>query len=462
MKSFKKRLKDEFDNYSPALKKEILDAPICVDGKSDVYQGDGTIAKSRKTIYISIVAFLLIASLTLMYAFGVFSGKGKVNKFAFTLEINPAVSFITDEDGVVTEVKALNEDADVILCSDSVMQEIKNTSLESAIVVYTDYAVQLGYIDVNSSENAVRFSYLEQEITEIKQKAVDGLEKYFKDKGILSVVVEEELDVESFAKRNGIDVKEDVKQIVEQLEKLPNYFRSREVDNGSASDIKTLYEEKVIATYVLEMVKEQLLNNVDNITKNVQKLAQIKQLQFEIIFHKDNPLFIPSDYWTVIENYNGQYTEEFGKLINDMQRMLNEYSQEYGVMIQSLDELNDAWNMYSVFDGVDVAEILYSLSAEDFIGSKEQFIDMLENVGYNVNVISELIKTPETAEEYMEKFKIMLNKEHDLKKQENKDIYEQEREKISDEKYLENKNSIKEIYGSLSGYFEQIKNKPKK
>lgn len=462
MKSFKKRIKDEFNNYSPKLDKEILDAPILVDADSNVYQNNGTIAKRKTGVLVSIVAFLVATSFALMYAFGLFSGKGKVGAYAFTLEINPAVSFITDSYGVVTDVKALNDDADVILCSDGVQNELKNIQLSDAIVIYTDYAVQLGYIDAQDTQNAVRFSYTEQGESQIKQTAIEGLEKYFKQKGIVSVVVEEQLDLDKFAERNGVSTAGDLQTLVQELKKLPDTFGGRDINGSSIEDIKATYEQKVIGSYVFDTVKEQLIQSAERITENVSKLAKIQEKQLEIIVHKDNPYIIPVDYWTLKENYKEHFAPEFDALMRDMQKLLDEYHRDFGVLINSLQDLDKACQTYSAFMGVNVMEMLSSLKSEDFIGDTDKFLEMLQSVGYDVEGLKELTSIPETEEEYLEKSKEILNRKHEARKEEHKEAYGQEREQISDDDYRENSDKIEKEYGSLTDYFEHIKNKPKK
>lgn len=461
MKSFKKRIKDEFNNHSPSLRREVFDAPICVDVNSEVYQNNGTIAKRRNCIIISMLAVLMAVSFSLMYVFGVFSGKGKADKYVFTLEINPAVSFITDSYGVVTDVKALNDDADVILCSDEVIAELKNVPLSEALVIYTDYAVQLGYIDAQSTQNAVRISYTEQTEAQLKQIAVNGLEKYFKEKGIVSVVAFEELDVDKLAERNGVEGTGDVEQLVEELKKFPDHFVARNVGGKLPEEIKAIYEEKIISAHVFDKVKQQLLDCADRIADNVEKLVEIYSLQSEIVVHQDNPYFIPVDYWTLKENYNGHYTPEFDNLMQTMQRLLDNYHRDFGVLINSIGDLSRVYNVYSALLNVEVEEVFAGLEVEDFIDESQNFVEILKNVGCNTEGLTELLSVPETAEEYFEKSKAMLNQMHKDRKEQNKDAYGQEREQISDEDYRENANSIEKEYGSLSDYFEQIKKKSK-
>ena len=73
-------------------------------------------------------------------------------RFAFTLEINPAVTFITDGDGKVEKVASSNRDADIILSDGETASAMTGKSLAEAVAVYTDRAAMLGYLDLGRSK----------------------------------------------------------------------------------------------------------------------------------------------------------------------------------------------------------------------------------------------------------------------------------------------------------------------
>ncbi len=74
------------------------------------------------------------------------------------MEINPSVSFSTDGNGVVTGVRASNRDADVLLASKEITENLVGKNIGDAVKLYVDYAAQAGYIDLNEIGSAVRVS----------------------------------------------------------------------------------------------------------------------------------------------------------------------------------------------------------------------------------------------------------------------------------------------------------------
>lgn len=99
---------------------------------------------------------IIFSSLLLLVSIVVFNGcqiQSNVVKAAnayITLDINPSIEIITDEEGLVAQVNALNEDAQVLL----VDTDFTKKTIEETVEEIINLATELGYIDI-TAENAI-------------------------------------------------------------------------------------------------------------------------------------------------------------------------------------------------------------------------------------------------------------------------------------------------------------------
>lgn len=115
------------------------------------------------------------------------------SKTLVTLSINPEIGLFVDENNKVTDVIALNNDADILLEDVDVTGE----DIEEATEVIVDESVEAGYIDSEDQDAEVRLdveSDDETQETEIKEKVKKQINTYFLNKGIFGKVSTDTLD----------------------------------------------------------------------------------------------------------------------------------------------------------------------------------------------------------------------------------------------------------------------------
>ncbi|MFW6299113.1 MAG: anti-sigma-I factor RsgI family protein, partial [Bacillota bacterium] len=71
-----------------------------------------------------------------------------------TVDINPSVEFIVNEDDEIESYSALNEDGEVVIAD----LDLEGKDYEEALDIYLEEATELGYIDVDADDNAVYVS----------------------------------------------------------------------------------------------------------------------------------------------------------------------------------------------------------------------------------------------------------------------------------------------------------------
>ncbi|MFP4286271.1 MAG: hypothetical protein ACLFRI_01120 [Candidatus Izemoplasmataceae bacterium] len=88
------------------------------------------------------------------------------------VDVNPSIEFIVDEDNEVESFNLLNEDAEIVM-ADIIADEIDFIGMDAneALEIFLDYALELGYIDVNATDNVILVTVVgEDEDTETSRK----------------------------------------------------------------------------------------------------------------------------------------------------------------------------------------------------------------------------------------------------------------------------------------------------
>lgn len=110
-----------------------------------------------------------------------------------SLRINPEIELVADEDGNVVAANAINEDGEVVLADLVLVGKTVAEAGES----FTDKAVELGYLDLDS-EGATVYTNVESTDADAAEKVKAGLadriNRYFDNNGIYGRVSAETLD----------------------------------------------------------------------------------------------------------------------------------------------------------------------------------------------------------------------------------------------------------------------------
>ncbi len=477
MKNFKKLLNDEFEAASPELSEEVKNAPI-ITGKEAVEievaarYGNTVAAESKRKLYIgaAFIAVLIALVFAVLAATGTFNKGGVTIKtdYVFAYEINPAVAFVTDENGVVKNVSSLNKDADVVLSDEETADKIKNVPLETAVVTYTEAVAKLGYLDIKKSEtkeslSAVRISFAES-ADKIISSVKSSLEEFFKSHGIFSAVVDDKVDVKELCSRVNVEYDEEggLKSLSDTLENTDNTYYGKVNKNATEAEIKDLYENEIVGSDILDIVRGGLIENLNKIKKNAEMLKNIYDLNNKIMAHADNPMRfgkLAADFWT-LKKWPGldyDYGEEFSALMSETNLAVEEYKEYFNKELKSSDDLEEAGNVYKnlgdVF-GAGIEAILKNFTSEDFIVSPEKFISLLKLIGIDVSDIESVINSvPTTVEKYIAEMKFAVSMLKTARYEKFSAVYEEARNEITTADYDKYINRIISSYGSLTNFW---------
>lgn len=458
MKSWKKRFNEEFDHIAPPLREDVKNAPIvtATDTKIPVVKTKPPLFKR----YLGAGSALAAVAIAIVFAFiGIFKAPAPpppaFDHFVFTLEINPAVAFVTDADGTVQRITSLNEDADILLSDPALTEKVKNKPLTEAIVAYTDEAAKLGYLDLSAAQSAVRLSSSTETDGNLLSAVSGSLKEYFMTNGIYAVVVENRADVKELCGRLGVAETSDLKELTDALCRLSDRFGERVEEDADAEELQSLYRTYIMGLQTFETVRDKLLKNLNDILLNAQMLQQIARCNYEIMMHKDNPSLLPLDYWRVKKYQGESESEEFTALMRKMEDLLRTYEEKFGVTINDTDELTSAVNVYSFLSGLDLETVFSSLSLSDFQSSAEKYIGILKNIGCDVGGLETLLRVPTTVQEYIAQLETMWTARFRSRAEAYRSIYEQPRRAITEADYGAFVNEITEKYGSLENFWNK-------
>lgn len=462
MKSWKKRLNEEFEAAVPALSREVLNAPV-QSVKEEEKPRAKKISPLKKRLFFGsgFAAAALAIVFTVLGVTGVFAPPAapKLAGGVYTLEINPAVVFVTAENGKVLSVKSLNEDADVVLSDEKTRDKLINAPINEAVVAYTDAVVKAGYIDITKRENAVKLSYVEWVGEDRLNSVTESLQDYFKQKGVYAAIVEKFLTKRELCEKVGVAVTNKTDELFNELESLSAFFADRSVKNASTEELQNLYNEYIVGKSTLEYVKKELISRISDIAEGALLLKEIGVCNAKIFTSIYNPgLIINYDYWRIKSTPNLTYKEEFAALIKEMDGLIDEYEQKFGKKIATSDEYNAVRDAFSAFQDVNIKDFLTSLTVADFRSSLGEYITVLKNIGYDTSALETIINAPQTAEEYFGQLRVVTRQTLLSREKGFENVYSAPREQISATDYDDYISEIIAKYGSLEKFWENIKN----
>lgn len=119
------------------------------------------------------------------------------------VDINPSIEFVVDEEGNVESYTLLNEDAEIVAAD----LDFEGMAYEEALDLYLESAVETGYLDVNSDDNAI-FITADGEDEAFNENVNEHVKSHLEERGIGAAVMGGGID-ESYrelAEEHDIDV----------------------------------------------------------------------------------------------------------------------------------------------------------------------------------------------------------------------------------------------------------------
>ncbi len=435
MKNWKKQWKQELDAILPDLSPAVRQEPIPNGPKKT------KVLSPKKWSISSISAAACIAVMILagiLFGGQLFPSENDFVVSAVTLEINPEVTFITDENGTVSTVISLNSDADLILSDDARLAELVNIPLATAVERFVEYAAKAGFLDLNAPD-AVRLSATGDCAEEWLTASHLAVEGYFSEMNIPSVVLSEFVELERFCERSGIEAMSTKEALEAWTKNTSSLLVAREGENKEESTLHSTYRTDIIEG----ICKEELLLSIQSYSADLLAIDQLYLRIFAISF---------SDYFSIKENGLPPFLvsdpEEVNRLVAEMDTALADFTVKYNKVIDSREALAaETENVAETVAGL-LAEFsrLWESSIDDALG-------FMQMSGFSVNarVQALLEANPIDAESFLSAMKDAYTFRFDSLTAAAENTYTADRSPVDPTL----KEQLIAQYGSLEAFFNQ-------
>lgn len=454
---WKKKWTRELDAALPELRADVRSYPISVPKENAERQTSRAIPYRRLLVGAAAVLLLCLCVLPLLLPLGEDAPPAVTpTRTLVTLHINPAAAFATDGEGKVTQIRAVNADADVILAHEGFLEQAIGLPLADAVVLFTDLAAQLGYLDLDTAGDAICLRVCEGASTHAEE-AVGSLEQYFCQRGARIAVAEEEISGEDFSRLIGAEESAgNTENLFLSLAEGAALFCERTAEQVGNEELSSYYESTVLHHELKTVLQNSLLAHLGDFAEHAAALVRLTEKSTAVLLHEDNPGLFIKNYWHLAEQGGSEdYTPAFAACMAEMKAELDAYEVAYGRRIESIGDLL-ALSEESIRWSVEqLVLLLENFSGEIFMEHAEILLGRLELIGEDTEELKSLMTPPKTLEEFLSKSRLALELEFDALAESHREGYGQERPAINDEDYRDFLRGIEEKYGSLAAFWEE-------
>lgn len=163
-----------------------------------------------------------------------------------TLDINPSIELVIDENDKVVDTVTLNEDADIAYSDVNLIGKTIEDATESIV----DTAIDLGYITEISDTNAVNVtSYAEDDTRRenLNKKIVSNLNNHFEVRKFYILLIENGLDEELKTKAESYDIAYGKMLLISRAMQLDTTLVESDLVNLSVKEIQSKIKTVAVA-----------------------------------------------------------------------------------------------------------------------------------------------------------------------------------------------------------------------
>ena len=194
------------------------------------------------------------------------------------LDINPSVEILTDEDGLVTQVNALNEDAELLL----VDTDFVGKTVEETVEAIVTLALDMGFLDF-SAENAIVVTTVgdnEEDTEELETKIRDRIRDFSDKKGMSMEVIQarQEATAEMIALAESLGISVGKLKLIQMA---MQFDETLTVEVGATMAVKDL--NAIVKTNRMEMkefIGEQLRDRFFEFRQEARGEFAVSRIQF--------------------------------------------------------------------------------------------------------------------------------------------------------------------------------------
>jgi hypothetical protein len=205
-----------------------------------------------------------------------------------SVDINPSVQFVTDEDGEVIGVSASNDDGELILVGE--VENLLGLSVEEATERIVTLAIEFGYLNPDALEtdpNAVTITTMlqnqnEQEEDELRQRVKTRVQNFFKNNGIFGRVITDADLTGAVAEAEALGVSVGRYKLIKSVQAVYPELTDQEALELEVKELMQMLREMATEQKAQERVQKRI-DLVEHFNQKVQELqAEIAIVQTEL------------------------------------------------------------------------------------------------------------------------------------------------------------------------------------
>ena len=364
----------------------------------------------------------------------------------YVVEINPTILVEVDSRNKIVSLKSGNSDADSFLID----LHLEGEGIDKGMSIIADEAMRLGYFKPTAG-GALRISTIggEDNLRVVKE----ALEDSFMASGYYVAIVDRVFDID--------ELNQKLNACYSSFDAYYERLKERSFMNNEISgDIASYYRDNNLSSFLFKEIND-----------NLDKLSELKALinnMYNQYYKIRDELSIPSfiqDYWYLVNTYyKDSVPEDSIKLELDlMEEYLNRYESMTGDKITSIVRLKHEYTklelanvdlLRGIVDDMESFARMLESSFSYVIGLVNETLNLLPSLD---EVIAELTSLPTTIEEYYYKLNMIERNKRNDQILNNKDIYNSDRDVISDSEYASFIDQVIIKFGSVENYFKNNK-----
>ena len=230
----------------------------------------------------------------------------EVSGYYVSIDINPSIEFIVDEDDVVESYFFLNEDAE-ILCADL---DFTGMNVDDAVELFIETATNAGYVDPEGEDNAVLITVIgedgdEERVKTIKERIRTRAIRHLARRYINGVVLTEDFTQEDLvAEAELLGVTPGKLKLTYAVLAVNDEYTQEELLEMPVKDLMAMVKEFHGESW--EDYKEERVEEMKE--RKREKIAEHKAIIDEYI--ANNPELTEEEIEQYIEEYKQQVREE--------------------------------------------------------------------------------------------------------------------------------------------------------
>ena len=414
--SFKKRWERELSSTLPSLDEKTKNMPI---PRSD------TVAPRKRTLLnlpripmiSAAVTALLIVALIPVLLLGTRGGSGGggndgddvfFGKSMITLEINPSITLITDENGIVTGLKSANSDGDLMVASADFSDRVIGKTIGEATLEFISEAHALGFTNDVTEVKITTYEGVDNKAT------AESLERYIKEhaEGIVTVTSLVS-DLDFFAK-NGLPAE----SVWSDLVDARALFLERNLTDDDTEALRVAYESTLNHNEIRDMLTEKYNNaHASASSKRVEFSTRVDAIRAK---NEEIKELSPFSFDYFLYEFSGiEITDaKTATAVAEMREMLGSFKDLYGIEIINLTMLDAIVNIYEDFESLGIYEMILDLDLSSLSGADE-ILKKLNQYGEDTSDIEDILTPPLNLEQFNQKYVASLKTRYEELKSKN-------------------------------------------